>query len=91
MDNHIHVVLWVHRDIGKSILEVAHGFQQGMTHIAQDMGIWPKPQAGSQVCISDGACIDSSRLTSYVLGYREDSRSYQGWEEHQGSKGGQLR
>ena len=60
MDNHIHVVLWVHRDIGKSILEVAHGFQQGMTHIAQDMGIWPKPQAGSQVRISDGACDASS-------------------------------
>lgn len=60
MDNHIHVVLWVHRDVGKSILEVAHGFQQGMTHIAHDMGIWPKPQVGSQVRISDGACDASS-------------------------------
>lgn len=60
MDNHIHAVLWVHRDIGKSILEVAHGFQQGMTHIAHDMGIWPKPQVRSQVGISDGACDASS-------------------------------
>lgn len=60
MDNHIHVVLWVHKDIGKSVLEVAHGFQQGMTHIAHEMGIWPKPQARSQVGISDGACDASS-------------------------------
>ena len=60
MDDHIHVVLWVHRNIGKSILEVAHGFQQGMTHIAHDMGIWPRPQAGSQVGISDGACDASA-------------------------------
>lgn len=56
MDDHIHVVLWVHRDIGKSILQVAHGFRQGITHIAQGMDIWPKSLGGGQVGILDGAC-----------------------------------
>ncbi len=67
MDDHIHVVLWVHKDIGKSILEVAHGFQQGMTHIAHEMGIWPEPQTGSQVGISDGACDASSEDLPYHI------------------------
>lgn len=52
LDDHLHVVLWVHRNIGKSILEVAHGFRQGMTHIAQDMGVWPR----RQVAMSAGTC-----------------------------------
>lgn len=52
MDDHLHVVLWVHRDIGKSILQVAHGFRQGITHIAQDMGLLP----ARQVCIQDVTC-----------------------------------
>lgn len=56
MDDHVHVVLWVHRDIGKSILQVAHGFRQGITHIAQEMGVWPKSLGGGQVGILDGAC-----------------------------------
>ena len=42
MDDHLHVVLWVHREIGKSVLQVAQGFRQGITHLAQDMGLWPK-------------------------------------------------
>lgn len=69
MDDHIHVVLWVRRDIGKSILEVAHGFRQGMTHIAREMGIWPNPQAGSQVGITDGACdaTSSEDLPYHIL------------------------
>lgn len=69
MEDHIHVVLWVHRDIGKSILEVAHGFQQGVTHIAHDMGIWPKRQAESQVGITDGACdaLSTEDLPYHIL------------------------
>lgn len=42
MDNHLHVVLWVKNDTGKSILQLAHGLRIGLTHIAQDMGVWPK-------------------------------------------------
>ncbi len=42
MDNHLHVVLWVKADMGKSILQLAHGLRIGLTHIAQDMGVWPK-------------------------------------------------
>ena len=60
MDDHIHIVLWVHRDIGKSILQVAHGFRQGITHIAKEMGIWPRPQVDGQVRITDGVCDTSS-------------------------------
>ena len=55
MDNHLHVVVWVHGNIGKSILEVAHGFQQGITHIAHEMGVWPMPQAAIQVGMTLGA------------------------------------
>lgn len=60
MDDHIHIVLWVHRDIGKSILQVAHGFRQGITHIAQEMGIWPRHQADGQVHMTDDAWNASS-------------------------------
>lgn len=60
MDNHLHVVVWVHGNIGKSILEVAHGFQQGITHIAHEMGVWPKPKVGSQVSIVDDVCDASA-------------------------------
>lgn len=62
LDDHLHVVLWVHRDIGKSILEVAHGFQQGMTHIAHEMGVWPKRQVG----IPSDAC-DATALPYHVF------------------------
>lgn len=64
MDDHIHLVVWVHRDCGKSILQVAQGIRQGITHIALEMGIWPKPQkAGEEprkVGIPDGACDAST-------------------------------
>lgn len=62
LDDHLHVVLWVHKDIGKSILQVAHGFRQGITHIAQEMGVWPNRQVG----ISDGAC-DATDLPYHIF------------------------
>ena len=62
LDDHLHVVLWVHRDIGKSILQVAHGFRQGITHIAQEMGVWPSRQVG----ISNGAC-DATDLPYHIF------------------------
>lgn len=62
LDDHLHVVLWVHKDIGKSILQVAHGFRQGITHIAQEMGVWPKRQVG----IPDVAC-DATDLPYHIF------------------------
>ena len=41
MDNHIHVVVWVQKNIKQSIKQIAHGFRIGITHIAKDMGVWP--------------------------------------------------
>lgn len=41
MDNHIHVVVWVQKNIKQSITQIAHGFRIGITHIAKDMGVWP--------------------------------------------------
>ena len=41
MDNHIHMVVWVQKNIKQSIKQIAHGFRIGITHIAKDMGVWP--------------------------------------------------
>jgi len=41
MDTHIHIVVWVQEDYGKSIKQIAHGFRMGITRIAKDMHVWP--------------------------------------------------
>lgn len=41
MDNHIHLVVWVQKNIKQSIKQIAHGFRIGITHIAKDLGVWP--------------------------------------------------
>lgn len=61
LDDHFHIVLWVRKDIGKSILQVAHGIRQGITHIAQDMGVWPR-----QVGMND-ACDASQALPYHIM------------------------
>lgn len=40
MPNHLHVVIWVKKDVGKSIRQIAQGFRIGVRKIAEDMGIW---------------------------------------------------
>lgn len=42
MENHLHVVIWVHDDGGKSIKQWAHGFRMGITRLAREMGLWPQ-------------------------------------------------
>ena len=42
MDNHIHFIVWVKKDVKQSILQALHGFQIGITQIAKRMGIWPR-------------------------------------------------
>lgn len=49
MDNHIHVVVWVQKNIKQSIKQIAHGFRIGITHIAKDMGVWPVKVDGTDV------------------------------------------
>lgn len=49
MDDHLHIVLWVQKQQystvqhkPQSILQIAYGMRVQFTHMAQDMGIWPK-------------------------------------------------
>lgn len=42
MPDHLHVVVWVQKDSGRSIRQVAHGFRIGITKIAKEMGVWPE-------------------------------------------------
>lgn len=41
MDSHVHIVIWVLKDYGKSILQMAQGFRTGITKVAREMGVWP--------------------------------------------------
>ncbi len=41
MDSHVHIVVWVQKDYGKSILQMAQGFRTGITRVAREMGVWP--------------------------------------------------
>lgn len=49
LDDHIHVVLWVQKQQystvqhkPQSILHIAYGMRVQFTHIAQELGVWPK-------------------------------------------------
>lgn len=49
LDDHIHVVLWVQKQQystvqhkPQSILQIAYGMRVQFTHIAQELGVWPK-------------------------------------------------
>lgn len=49
LDDHVHVVLWVQKPQystiqhkPQSILQIAYGMRVQFTHMAQDMGVWPK-------------------------------------------------
>lgn len=48
MDNHIHFIVWVRRDVKQSVLQALHGFQIGVTQIAKKMGEWPRPVVGER-------------------------------------------
>lgn len=48
MDNHIHFIVWVRRDVKQSVLQALHGFQIGVTQIAKKMGEWPRPAVGER-------------------------------------------
>lgn len=53
MDNHIHIVVWVHQNIKQSIKQIAHGFRIGITHIAKDMGVWPVKACEGEASVFD--------------------------------------
>ena len=48
MDNHIHFIVWVKKDVKLSILQALHGFQIGITQIARRMGVWPRQGRGDE-------------------------------------------
>lgn len=42
METHLHVVVWVKKDLGKSTRQIAQGFRIGVRKLAEDMGIWQR-------------------------------------------------
>lgn len=40
MPDHLHVVVWVKKDLGQSIRQIAQGFRIGIRRIANEMGVW---------------------------------------------------
>ena len=55
MENHLHIIIWVHDDGGKSIKQWAHGFRMGITKMAREMGLWGNsPVGGESVLQADG-------------------------------------
>lgn len=42
MDNHLHVVIYVRKQLDKSIRQIAQGFRIGVRKIANDMGVWQR-------------------------------------------------
>lgn len=49
MDSHVHIVVWVQKDYGKSILQMAQGFRTGITKVAREMGVWPESEGAVSV------------------------------------------
>lgn len=41
MDSHVHIVVWVQENHGRSILQMGQGFRTGITKMAREMGVWP--------------------------------------------------
>ena len=52
MDNHLHLVIWVHDDGGKSIRQWAHAFRLGITQLARSKGLWPIAESPSHSALS---------------------------------------
>ena len=52
MDNHLHLVIWVHDDGGKSIRQWAHAFRLGITQLARSKGLWPIAESSSHSALS---------------------------------------
>ena len=52
MDNHLHLVIWVHDDGGKSIRQWAHAFRLGITQLARSKGLWPIAESPSHSVLS---------------------------------------
>lgn len=40
MPDHLHVILWIKKDVGKSIRQIAQGFRIGVRKRAVEMGVW---------------------------------------------------
>ncbi len=44
MPDHIHVVVWMKRETGKSIRQIGNGFRIGVKRLAVEMGLWTETQ-----------------------------------------------
>lgn len=70
MPNHLHLVIWVHDDGGRSIKQWAHGFRMGITQIAREKGLWPlssvapSPVVGRSVLQADEDVHDMHSTTN---------------------------
>lgn len=63
MENHLHVVIWVHDDGGKSIKQWAHGFRMGITQLAREKGLWPVAPGGGGGVSQVNGCVHNMHLT----------------------------
>lgn len=65
MENHLHLVIWVHDDGGRSIKQWAHGFRMGITQIAREKGLWPlSPVPDRSVPQTNGGVHDMHSTTN---------------------------
>lgn len=64
MENHLHIVIWVHDDGGRSIKQWAHGFRMGITQMARDMGLWPQSPVGGLPVSQADDCVRDTHLTT---------------------------
>lgn len=71
MENHLHLVIWVHDDGGRSIKQWAHGFRMGITQIARENGLWPQPPV-TQSPVAQSSVVKSPVVGSSVLQTDED-------------------
>lgn len=42
MPDHLHVVVWIKKELDRSIRQIAQGFRIGVRRIAEDMGLWKR-------------------------------------------------
>ncbi len=59
MPDHIHVVVWVQQNGLQTIRQVGHGIRMGLTHLAQQYGVWPQ-NVGHTGASAPDSPLDSS-------------------------------
>lgn len=84
MENHLHIVIWVHDDGGKSIKQWAHGFRMGITQMARERGLWPaSPVNGLPVPRADSSACGVHGMHQTMAGRTIPADGYQPFDGHE--------